>query len=135
MRKRILLLIAVSLSGAACSDKDKPPENLLPEDTYTRLLAELHVANNLEKLDTDNQEVVDSVLTEIFSEYDTNEEHFRESHYFYQKDLQGQIQRIEKIQKTLRDAARHITTVADSIKKTTVSRDQEKVAPEEPTQE
>lgn len=119
----ILILIIFPLSIFACSEKEQPPENLLPEDTYIRLLGELHIAHNLGDLDSENEAMIDSVLSEIFSEYDTNEEQYRLSHNHYQEDLEGQIERIEKLQEQLRHEARVVTTAADSIKKAMVNQE------------
>ena len=114
---KILILILVSASVSGCSKDEQPPENLLPEEVYIRLLGELHLAHNLGDLEPENQAMIDSVLTEIFSEYNTSEEQFRLSHYYYQEDLDGQIKRVDKLQEKLRHEARVVTTVADSVKK------------------
>ena len=130
---RILLLVIFPFSIFACSEEEQPPENLLPEDTYIRLLGELHIAHNLGDLEPENQAMIDSVLSEIFSEYDTNEEQYRVSHYYYQEDLESQVKRVEKLQEQLRHEARVVTTAADSIKKAMAN--QEADAAEDPRQE
>lgn len=117
MSHKILIIILASASVFGCSKDEQPPENLLPEEVYIRLLGELHLAHNLGDLEPENQAMIDSVLTEIFSEYNTSEEQFRLSHYYYQEDLDGQIKRVNKLQEKLRHEARVVTTVADSIKK------------------
>lgn len=120
---RILILILAFVSFFACSQEEQPPENLLPEEIYIRLLGELHLAHNLGDLEPENQSMIDSVLSEIFSEYNTSEEQFRLSHYYYQEDLEGQIKRVEKLQEKLRHEARVVTTAADSIKKAMVTQE------------
>ncbi len=80
-------------------------------------MGELYLAHNLSELDIENQAAVDSLLNEIFSHYGVEEQQFAESHYYYQRDVDGQLERVEKIQKLLREEARHIATIADSIKK------------------
>ena len=120
---KILLIFISSLMMASCNESEKLPENLLPEDTYMQLLGELYLAHNLRDLDIENIQMTDSVRQELFSKYGTTREQFTESHHYYQRDLNGQIRRVDKLRNLIRDEAKHIGTTVDSIKKAPVSQD------------
>ncbi len=127
---KILLIFISSIMMASCNESEKPPENLLPEDTYIQLLGELYLAHNLRDLDIENIQMTDSVRQELFSKYGVTREQFTESHHYYQRDLNGQIRRVDKLRNLIRDEAKHIGTTVDSIKKAWGSQDADSLSQE-----
>jgi len=114
---KIFLVLPLLLLTGSCTESDKPPENLLPEDTYVKILGELYLAHNLRELDIENVQMTDSIRQKLFSEYEVTQEQFTESHHYYQRDLNGQIRRVNELRNQLRDEAINIGTSVDSIKK------------------
>jgi hypothetical protein len=87
---------------AACSTDDRP-DKLLAEDTYVDLLIEMQLLRTYQThyQQTDSLNI-DSLRTEIFKKHETTETIFRQSHTYYQQEIEEQSERIKKAIENLR---------------------------------
>lgn len=93
----IILICSFILLG--CGD-DKP-SNLLAEDTYIDLLVELQLLRSYQQNHPDASGI-DSLRTVIFDKYHTTEVQFKQSHQYYQQDIDRQSERIKEAIERLR---------------------------------
>ncbi len=107
----ILILSAFMLS---CTDSK--PENLMPEDQYIDLFAELSVLNQLrdEQIEGISR---DYLREQIFERHNTTEEIFRVSHNYYQRDAEKQTERIELVVKKVEKERDLIQAYVDSLER------------------
>lgn len=79
---------------AGCSSDKKPPGDLIEEDTYIDLLADMQLAKSyLETLPRDSVSR-DSLHREIFDFHEVSKEQFDRSHAYYQRQVGEQHERI-----------------------------------------
>ena len=93
----ILALLSLTLFQA-CSDE---PDQLLDEETYSNVLAELTIVNQIEETYLGDR-TKEQLRKEVFEKYQVTREQFRISHDYYQRDMESQIQRVEEIRQRLR---------------------------------
>lgn len=96
----ISLLLILTLT-AGCMEKDNPP-NLIEEDTYINMLAELQLVKSYRQDFAADSSKVDSLTNLIYKKYNVTEEQFRESHNFYQEDPLEQKKRVDMAIERLR---------------------------------
>lgn len=101
--KYLLLLFLLFFWG--CSDK----EEILDEETYSQLMIELTIVNQMEDIFLREQSR-EELHEKIFNYYDVDREKFREAHEFYQQDTAAQIARMEKIGVRLREERDSVRT-------------------------
>lgn len=81
---------------AGCNEKElvPKPENLIPEETYVKVITELQL---LDSWVYTNEEVTnpDSIMLEIFAFYEISEEQFEQSHAYYQSQPENHNARID----------------------------------------
>lgn len=78
-----------SLLLTGCSDE---PEDLIPEDDYINLLVEFELVNAFNS-DTGDTDTVLRAIDQIFIEYGVTEDQFLQTHAFYQRDVENQVNR------------------------------------------
>ncbi|MEX0779484.1 MAG: DUF4296 domain-containing protein [Balneolales bacterium] len=94
MRIKFLLIIpAFLLLFVACADQNKP-KDLIQEDAYINLLAELHILNAIEQTYPDST-LRDESLERVLQKYNLSIETFEQSHEYYLQDLDAQYQRLQ----------------------------------------
>jgi hypothetical protein len=102
VKKHTLVIILFSFLSLAfiqaCSDE---PEMLLDEETYGNVLVELTIVNQLDEAQLGNR-TREELRDEVFLKYSVTREEFRISHDYYQRDMQGQMRRVEVLSERLR---------------------------------
>lgn len=102
MKNHTLVLLLFSILSLAflqaCSDE---PEMLLDEETYGNVLVELTIVNQLDEAQLGDR-TQEEMRDEVFQKFSVSREEFRISHDYYQRDMQGQMQRVEILSERLR---------------------------------
>lgn len=101
MRSPILAITAVFLF-LSCENQPDPPEDLIGEEAYTSLLAELTLARSLVNTRSALHEE-DSLRQVLFEHYGTSREQFERSHAWYQRQPQQQMARLDSINAEFRE--------------------------------
>lgn len=85
----------------SCGDPTAP-EDILEEDRYISVFTELVVINQLddEQLDGVSR---DYLKEQVLEEYNITQEQFELSHQYYQQQPDQQIQRLDKIEESLKE--------------------------------
>lgn len=78
------------------------PDELIPEDTYIDLLAELHLLSALEQTYPDST-LRDDGLEQILLRYNISIETFEESHEHYLRDVDEQRRRLDEANRRLKE--------------------------------
>lgn len=86
------LLISIILGGISCIPSEPVPENLLPEDTYVKLLVEMQLVESY--LKTRPKADADSLREIIFKEYGIAKTLFEQSNEYYTLQPQAQMKRL-----------------------------------------
>lgn len=107
-------ILILSVFMLSCTDSK--PENLMPEDQYIDLFAELSVLNQLrdEQIEGISR---DYLREQIFERHNTTEEIFRVSHNYYQRDAEKQTERIELVVKKVEKERDLIQAYVDSLER------------------
>lgn len=117
MRKAFLFL-SLSVFLIACEQNieiDNPkPDDLLAEDVYLNVLMEIQMLDAL-VYTTDSLPDIDSLQSQIFKEYELDQERFQRSHVYYQQDVEGQIVRLDSALKMLEAERQYILQIRDSL--------------------
>lgn len=103
----LVLLLAFTLF-TACSPKE--PDNLISEELYIQLLAEMHLLRAVHQNFGEHYER-DSLLIRIFEHYNVDEEVFEASHLFYQSQLDQHRERLRKARDLLQQEHTHLNTL------------------------
>lgn len=113
----LTLILAVLLLSTGCGDdQPRPPENLIEEDRYIELLAELQMIRSYQEFLPRDSTTVDSLIGVVYDKYDISREQFIESHNYYRQDLEGQVERLdEAIERIRMDQVQEDTTATDSL--------------------
>lgn len=91
-----------ALSLLSCENPPEPPEDLIGEETYTNLIAELTLSRSL--VNTRSAlHVEDSLRQVLFEHYGTTREQFDRSHAWYQRQPEQQMARLDSINAMLRE--------------------------------
>ncbi len=81
---------------AGCDEKElvPKPENLIPEETYVKVITELQL---LDSWVYTNEQVTnpDSIMLQMFAFYEISEEQFEQSHTYYQSKPENHNARID----------------------------------------
>jgi len=97
----LLILLSAMMLAVSCGDPDAP-KDLIEEDQYVKIFAELVVLNQL----TDDQlgPVSREYLSDqIFEDYSVTEEQFDRSHKYYQRNPEQQLERVERVNEIITD--------------------------------
>lgn len=104
-----VLLIAVS------SCKETEPDFLIEEDTYIQIFSELAIIDqydpNLLKYRTK-----EDVRELVYYEYNVSKEDFRRSHEYYEKNIEAQLERLEKVNLILREERDAVDSLERELK-------------------
>ncbi|MEX2585352.1 MAG: DUF4296 domain-containing protein [Balneolaceae bacterium] len=101
MRSVLLATMAV-LFLLSCESPPDPPEDLIEEEAYTNLIAELTLARSL--INTRSAlHVEDSLRQVLFEHYGTNRNQFDRSHAWYQRQPERQMARLDSINAIFRE--------------------------------
>ena len=92
-------LISIALLFSSCGDPTAP-ENLLEEDRYIDVFAELVVVNQIgeDNLDGVSREYLKE---QIFDKYNVTKEQFERTHRYYQQQPEKHLQRLDKVENIL----------------------------------
>ena len=102
MNKVVISLFVVLILLLGCKNEEVVPKpgNLLSEETYINLLIELQLLDAL--IYTSEDELnSDSLITEVYDLYNTNQEIFSTSHLYYQSKPDEQAVRIDSALKII----------------------------------
>jgi hypothetical protein len=97
-----LAVLACTLFMSSCFNQDDRPADLLPEGTYIDLMVELQLLQSYQERQRPDSTKADSLRQAIFEKYGASEEHFSESHRYYQEDVEAQRERISQAIEKLR---------------------------------
>jgi len=90
------LLGLLLLVGCMGNDTPEKPRNLIPEDTYVSLLAELQLIRSYQQNAPVDSLIIDSLTTAAYQKYEVSEGLFQESHKYYQQFPKEQKERIQE---------------------------------------
>lgn len=116
MKARVAaFLLGLTIALFSGCEADQKPRNLVPEDTYVRLLAEMQLVQTYAKKQNLDSLGVDSMIRDVFAHYRLSREQFRQSHAYYREQPEAQKERIDKAIEQLRmdlvrDTTRHSPT-------------------------
>lgn len=97
MKKRIVCLFVLSFINS-CSNEH--PEGILSEKDYEKVLIELRIISEYNLITSDS--VRARLLTDsIFRYYDINEDVFKKSHEWYEKDAKAHAARLSRLADSL----------------------------------
>ncbi len=99
--RTLLLLIGTSTLFLSCTEREKP-DNLIEEDTYIRLVAELQVAKSTLELSDDSLSSGE-LIRRVLDRYEVTPSQFVKSHNYYNEDFKAQQNRIEKAYELLQE--------------------------------
>lgn len=107
MYRTVFLLLALALFSAigtagCTNDSPQKPDNLIEEDTYIDLLAELEMMRSYHETLPQDSVSMDSLRTVVYNHYEISEQQFVESHEFYREDMEKQAERIDEAIERLR---------------------------------
>ncbi len=89
-----ITLLAMLL--ASCNEEaEYKPDDLIPEDTYIKMLIELEMAHSFKVLPEDSVYVV-RLLDGVFEHYDVTLDQFERSHEWYGRDTHEQLRRYRR---------------------------------------
>ncbi|MDX1636988.1 MAG: DUF4296 domain-containing protein [Balneolaceae bacterium] len=94
---RLMIGLSLVFLGSCSGPNDNPrPENLIDEDTYIDLMIELQLLRSYQTaVPEDSVRVkIDSLKNVVYRKYGVSEQQFMESHYYYQRQVEPQIDRI-----------------------------------------
>ena len=95
---RVLLLFGILMSGLItvnCEEEPfQKPDDLIPEDTYIRLMVDVQLFDAL-VYTSDSLSNADSLRDALFNTYQTNEDVFLRSHYYYQSNIMKHNARLD----------------------------------------
>lgn len=116
--RTLLLTISLVAIIAGCEQNLKTenprPQDLISEDLYLNVFMEIQMLDAL-IYTTDSLPDVDSLHAEIFKQYDVEQEQFQRSHRYYQKDVDGQIGRLDSVLKWIETEREYILQMRDSL--------------------
>lgn len=92
----VLLFMLPMMICVSCNDKEAP-ENLIEEDVYIKIFSQLVIINQMqdEQLDDISREYL---IGQVYEEYDVTEDQFNQSHQYYQRQPDQQLERINQIE-------------------------------------
>lgn len=99
MKYITVFFILIIITSAAC-DEPVPPD-LIPEETYKRMFIEFTIINQYDQLllqGRSREELRDMV----YEQYGVTPEEFRNSHRYYESNIDRQLKRIDEINLMMR---------------------------------
>jgi len=103
----LFLLLSLSLLMLSCGT-DNEPDSLIPEEQYIDIYVDLVLVNQLSDKQVEEASK-DSLRDVVYSLHGVDQDQFKRSHEFYQRQADQQIQRIEKMEE-------HLTQFRDSLR-------------------
>ncbi|MEQ9310139.1 MAG: DUF4296 domain-containing protein [Balneolaceae bacterium] len=103
MQKSLLFLSIILASLFLSCDEPEivpKPGHLIPEDTYVKLMVELQLLDAMVYTSEDSINT-DSLITEIYSYYNTSREAYVASHFYYQSAPNKHLARIDSALKAI----------------------------------
>lgn len=119
----IILFIFLLFPVMLVSCNHDKPDNLIEEEIYLDMFAELIIVNQLRDAQL-NEVSRDSLIELVYDKYNYSAETFRESHNYYQRDAEKQIERLEKVTKRLESERYLIELYLDSLRQETLNTDE-----------
>ena len=115
--KQLTFILLLAFIVASCRTQNKPPENLINEDTYINLMIELQLLRTYQSNSRNDSTHIDSLMQAVFEKYEVTPAQFNKSHRYYQNHLERQTVRIDSaIERLRKDRIRKADSVAtDSI--------------------
>lgn len=117
---RVLLFFGVLLFGSltlTCAEEPYPkPEDLIPEDTYIKLMVDVQLFDAL-VYTSDSLSNSDSLRNALFHQYDTTEDVFLRSHYYYQSNIRKHNARLDSALNALAEEKKKLYQSSDSNNK------------------
>ena len=115
-QKPIWLLFLLPFLFLGCNDEPvmEKPEDLIPEDAYIDLIAELQLIKSHYSAEPDEVDL-DSLKQEIYQKYEINEEQFISSNRYYQQQVSAQINRIDQAMLRLQEEQTLLQSRLDSL--------------------
>ncbi len=103
----MLSVLCIPLLIAGCDNKEKP-ENLIDEETYIELIAELQVAESALEVSSDSLNAK-QLIQRVMDRHEVTYRQFIDSHKYYSKDFQAQQKRIQKALDILQQKRANLT--------------------------
>ncbi len=117
---RVLLIFGILLLGSytlSCEEDPFPkPDDLIPEDTYIKLMVDVQLFDAL-VYTSDSLANTDSLRHALFEQYSTNEETFLRSHYYYQSNIREHNTRLDSALNALAEEQKKLYQAPDSNNK------------------
>lgn len=117
---RVLLLLGILLLSSFflnCEEEPFPkPDDLIPEDTYIRLMVDVQLFDAL-VYTSDSLSNADSLRHALFEQYHTNEDVFLRSHYYYQSNIGKHNARLDSALNALAEEQKKLYQGSDSSNK------------------
>ncbi|MFU8812818.1 MAG: DUF4296 domain-containing protein [Balneolaceae bacterium] len=109
-----ILLLPIFFAGLLLAGCDSKPAELLEEEVYIDVFAELLIVQQLnpQQLESASR---DSFEVKVFDKFNVSEESFRISHDYYQRDAEGQLLRIERIQQQIETERQRLQEESDRL--------------------
>lgn len=132
LRHALFFALWAALLLTACSDTgpDRPerPDDLLDEDRYIDILAELHIVQALEDTYQDTT-LHEQALERVLENYDVRHQQFQSTHNYYMRADPGrQRERMEKVRERLNHELQTINEEVQNRRE----QQQEQQEPEDP---
>lgn len=86
----------------ACSSEEQPPQDLIDENIYIDLMAEMQMVKSLQETVAPDSNFTDSLVPRIMNKYNVTESQFKKSHVYYRNQTEQQEQRINEAIERLR---------------------------------
>ena len=97
-----IFLLAALLWAGACETQQQAPENLIEENAYIDMLAELQLVKSYRQSIAQDSVSADSLERMVYEKYGVSEERFRESHQYYSSQYEKQKERVDEAIERLR---------------------------------
>ena len=114
MKRLNSLIIIFLLIFAAC--EDNKPEGLIDEQTYEKMFIELAIVNQYDRNLLEEGVTREDLRQQVFLHYGVSEEDFVISHEYYENNLDQQLERLERINKIIRDEREKITEAEEQYR-------------------
>lgn len=120
----VLFFVSAVLFAPGCIGPEKfpKPDDLIKEDTYIDLLIEMQHITTYRNAEPDSVNA-DSLKAVVYRDYGVSEEQFLTSHEYYQRDVSGQISRVDQAIQRIEDEKKLIESYMDTLKTQRANRD------------
>lgn len=109
--------LCLSVMFAACGRPASPqkPANLIDEDVYVSLMAEIQLIKTHFNAERDSVNV-DSLKQLVYNKYGVSDEQYIASNTFYQQQVENQLVRVQRAIELLKAESERIDALLDSIR-------------------